>query len=117
MNTSTAEYGSIQLNTWPSRALEASWETRTRVSASRDARGVEDADDVARAGRLDDAEEGPVEAVLRVQLDHLLVVVGALEQLDPRVERPSVRLEQHLHGSNPGYVRTAESAALEVDGP
>ena len=48
-----------------------------------DGRGVDDAHDVARAGRLEHAEEGPVAAVLRVQLDDLLVVVGALEELDP----------------------------------
>merc|ERR1719454_595212 len=53
---------------------------------------VDDADDVARARRLEDAEEGAVEAVLGVELDDLLVVVGALEQLDARVERAAVRL-------------------------
>ena len=42
-------------------------------------------------------EKGAVAAVLGVELDDLLVVVGALEELHPRVERPPVRLEQHLH--------------------
>merc|ERR1719333_1711025 len=49
--------------------------------------GVDDADDVARAGGLEDGEEGAVAAVLSVELDDLLVVVRALEQLDARVER------------------------------
>ena len=61
-----------------------------------DRRGVDDAHDVARAGGLEDAEEGPVAAVLGVELDDLLVVVGALEQLDARVERAAVRLEEAL---------------------
>ena len=39
-----------------------------------DGRGVDDADDVARAGRLEDREEGPVAAVLGVELDDLFVV-------------------------------------------
>jgi hypothetical protein len=51
---------------------------------------VDHADDVAGAGRLEGAEEGPVEPVLGVELDDLLVVVGALEQLDARVERPAI---------------------------
>merc|ERR1719498_1208483 len=58
-----------------------------------DGGGVDDADDVARAGGLEDAEERAVAAVLRVQLDDLLVVVRALEELDARVERAAVRLE------------------------
>merc|ERR1719440_2365515 len=52
-----------------------------------DGSGVHDADDVARAGGLEDAEERAVAAVLRVQLDDLLVVVRALEELDSGVER------------------------------
>ena len=64
----------------------------TRRHRELDRRRVDDADDVARAGRLEHAEEGPVAAVLGVELDDLLVVVRALEQLDARVEqggRPS----------------------------
>ena len=53
-------------------------------------RGVHDAHDVARAGGLEHAKEGPVVAVLRVQLDDLLVVVRALEELDPGVERQPI---------------------------
>merc|ERR1719469_1784800 len=64
-----------------------------------DGRGVDDADDVAGAGCLEEAEERPVAAVLRVELDNLLVVVGALQQLDPGVERPAVGIEQHLHAA------------------
>merc|ERR1712196_713426 len=48
--------------------------------------GVHDADHVACTGRLQDAEEWPVATVLRVKFDDLLVVVGALEELDPRIE-------------------------------
>jgi hypothetical protein len=59
---------------------------------------VHDADDVARAGGLEDAEERAREAVLGVQLDDLLVVVRALEELDARVERAAVGLEEHLNG-------------------
>merc|ERR1719183_1808581 len=58
--------------------------------------GVDDADDVSRSGGLKDAEERPVEAVLGVQLHDLLVVVGALEELDPGVERPAVGPEIDL---------------------
>ena len=43
-----------------------------------DGRRVHDTDDVARAWRLEDAEEGPVATVLGVQLDYLLVIVRAL---------------------------------------
>ena len=38
----------------------------------------------------------PVESVLSVQLDDLLVVVGALQQLDARVEWPAVGTEADL---------------------
>eukprot|EP00962_Isochrysis_galbana_P057383 scaffold29738_cov129-Isochrysis_galbana.AAC.3 len=62
-----------------------------------DRRGVDHADHVARAGCFEEAEEGAVEAVLSVELDDLLVVVGALEQLDAGVERPAIRLDEHLH--------------------
>jgi len=62
-----------------------------------DGRGVDDAHDVAGAGRLEDAEEGAVEAVLGVELDDLLVIVRALEELDARVERAAIGLEEHLH--------------------
>merc|ERR1719213_1570690 len=62
-----------------------------------DGGGVDDADDVARAGGLEDAEERAVAAVLRVQLDDLLVVVRALEELDSGVERAAVGLEEDLH--------------------
>ena len=82
-----------------------------------DGGGVDDADDVARAGRLEDAEEGPVAAVLGVQLDDLLVVVGALEQLDARVERPAVGLEEDLDAVDDRVERVgAERAALDGRG-
>ena len=45
---------------------------------------------------LSDHAARPVESVLCVQLDDLLVVVGALEQLDARVERPAVGTEADL---------------------
>eukprot|EP00620_Florenciella_sp_RCC1587_P016986 CAMPEP_0182564594 /NCGR_PEP_ID=MMETSP1324-20130603/6501_1 /TAXON_ID=236786 /ORGANISM="Florenciella sp., Strain RCC1587" /LENGTH=131 /DNA_ID=CAMNT_0024778079 /DNA_START=265 /DNA_END=660 /DNA_ORIENTATION=+ len=61
-----------------------------------DGRGVDDAHDVARPGALKDAEEGPVESVLGVKLYDLLVVVRALEQLDPCVERAAVGPEEDL---------------------
>ena len=41
---------------------------------------VDDADDVPRARRLEDGEKGAGAAALRVELDDLLVVVGALER-------------------------------------
>ena len=47
------------------------------------------AHDVARAGRLDDAEEGPVSPVLCVQLDHLRVVVRPLERVAARTLTPT----------------------------
>merc|ERR1719171_1752349 len=58
---------------------------------------VDDADDVAGSRRRKEAEEWAVAAVLGVEFDHLLVVVRALEELEPRVERPAVRVEEHLH--------------------
>ena len=48
---------------------------------------------IARARGLEDGEEWPVEAVL--ELDDLLVVVRALEELDARVERAAIGLQQH----------------------
>merc|ERR1740133_192874 len=82
-----------------------------------DGRGVDDAHDVARAGGLEHAEEGPVAAVLSVQLDDLLVVVGALEQLDARVERAAVGLEEDLHAVDRRVERVrAEGATLDGRG-
>ena len=57
---------------------------------------VHDADDIAGSGRREEAEERPVAAILGVELDDLLVVVRALEELDPRVERPAVGPEEDL---------------------
>ena len=48
---------------------------------------------IARARGLEDGEEWPVEAVL--ELDDLLIVVRALEELDARVERAAIGLQQH----------------------
>merc|ERR1719213_826937 len=45
---------------------------------------------------VSDTEEWPVEAVLRVKFDDLLVIVRALEKLNPGVERPAVCLEENL---------------------
>ena len=61
-----------------------------------DGRRVDDAHNVARAGCRDGAEKGALGAVLGVELDNLLVVVGTLEQLDTRVERPAIGLQEHL---------------------
>eukprot|EP00967_Tisochrysis_lutea_P121660 scaffold200691_cov33-Tisochrysis_lutea.AAC.1 len=61
-------------------------------------RGIDATDDVAGAWRLEDAEEGAIEAILGVELNDLLVVIGALKELDTRVERPAVSLEQDLDG-------------------
>ena len=43
-----------------------------------DGGGVHDSHDVARSGRLKKTEERAVEAILGIDLDYLLVVVGAL---------------------------------------
>ena len=75
------------------------------------------AHDVARAGRLEHAEEGPVSPVLRVQLDDLLVVVRPLQELDARIEGPAVRVEQHLHAVDGRVERVgADGATLNVHG-
>eukprot|EP00966_Prymnesium_polylepis_P324186 7380267-Prymnesium_polylepis.1 len=58
---------------------------------------VDNTDHVPCAGRLEDCEKGAGEAVLRVQLDDLPIIVGTLEDLDARVERPPVRGEEGLH--------------------
>merc|ERR1719460_2597188 len=82
-----------------------------------DRRGVDNADDVARARGLEHAEEGAVETVLGVELDDLLVVVGALEQLDARVERAAVGLEEDLHAVDARVERVgAEGTALDGRG-
>merc|ERR1719359_91383 len=82
-----------------------------------DGSGVDDADDVARAGGLEDAEERAVAAVLRVQLDDLLIVVRALEELDSGVERAAVGLEEDLHAVDRRVERVgAEGAALDGRG-
>ena len=64
-------------------------------------RGIRDTDAVAIrcaiSGGLQDAEEWTVETVLGIELHNLLDVVWALQQLDPRVERPAVRLEKDLN--------------------
>ena len=60
--------------------------------------GVDDANHVAGPGRVDDAEERALEAVFGVELNHLLVVVGALKELDSGVEGTAVGLEEHLDG-------------------
>ena len=65
-------------------------------------RGVDDTDDIAGAGRRQVTEEWPVHAVLGVQLNNLLVVVGALKKLDPRVERAAVSPEENLDTINRG---------------
>eukprot|EP00618_Florenciella_parvula_P036452 CAMPEP_0119542252 /NCGR_PEP_ID=MMETSP1344-20130328/53465_1 /TAXON_ID=236787 /ORGANISM="Florenciella parvula, Strain CCMP2471" /LENGTH=338 /DNA_ID=CAMNT_0007586433 /DNA_START=151 /DNA_END=1163 /DNA_ORIENTATION=- len=79
--------------------------------------GVHDAHDVARSRGLEDAEEGAVEAVLGVQLNHLLVVVRALEELDARVERAAVSLEEDLDRVDERVERVgAERAALNGRG-
>eukprot|EP00962_Isochrysis_galbana_P041499 scaffold15256_cov126-Isochrysis_galbana.AAC.3 len=78
---------------------------------------VDDADDVARARGAQGAEEGAAEAVLGVELDDLLVVVGALQQLDACVERAAVGLEHDLHRLNNGLEGVgAERAALDGGG-
>ena len=75
------------------------------------------AHDVARAGRLEHAEEGPVSPVLRVQLDDLLVVIRPLQELDARIEGPAVRVEQHLHAVDGRVERVgADGATLNVHG-
>jgi len=82
-----------------------------------DRRSVDDADDVAGAGGLQEAEEGPVAAILSVELDDLLVVVRALEQLDPGVERTAIRLQIDLSAVNRRVERVgAEGTALDGRG-
>jgi len=51
---------------------------------------VDDADDIARSRGLEDSEELAVAAVLGVKLDHLLVVVGSLKELNSGVEGSAV---------------------------
>ena len=55
---------------------------------------VDDAHHVATSGGLDDGEEGAVHAVFGVELQHLLVVVGALQELNAGVEGAAVGAEQ-----------------------
>jgi hypothetical protein len=62
--------------------------------------GVDDAYDIARSRRFEDREELAVEAILGVELDHLLVVVGSLKKLNPSVERPAISREEDLDTVN-----------------
>jgi hypothetical protein len=62
--------------------------------------GVDDAYDIARSRRLEDSEELAVAAILGVELDHLLVVVGSLEKLNPSVKRPAISREEDLDTIN-----------------
>eukprot|EP00962_Isochrysis_galbana_P057385 scaffold29738_cov129-Isochrysis_galbana.AAC.5 len=77
--------------------------------------GVDDADHVAGAGGLEDAKKRPVEAVLGVELDDLLVVVGTLQQLDAGVEWPAIRLEKHLHAVD-GRLKRVRAERPTLDG-
>ena len=82
-----------------------------------DRSGVDDADDVGGTGRLQHAEEGPGDAVLSVELHHLLDVVRALEQLDARVERPACGVDEDLDAINELFAAVrADRAALAGHG-
>ena len=79
--------------------------------------GVDDTDDVAGSGSLDDGEERAVEAVLGVKLDDLLVVVGTLEELNSGVEGTAVGLEHDLDGLDGGVEGVgAEGSSLDGHG-
>ena len=58
---------------------------------------IDDTHDISTSRGLHDGEEGAVETVLRVKLNDLLVVVGALEQLDP--EMANTRYDQRVRTS------------------
>ena len=76
--------------------------------------GVDNTDNVSGAGRLQNAEEGPVTTVFRVKFDDLLVVVRTLKELNPRVEGPAVGLQKHLNAFDCRVERiSAESTALD----
>merc|ERR1719353_1181956 len=88
-----------------------------RVHRELDRARVHHADNIAGSGRGEEAEERPVAAILGVELDDLLVVVRALEELDPRVERPAVSVDEHLdavHGRVKGV--GAEGSSLDRHG-
>mmetsp|Transcript_35475 Transcript_35475/g.72602 ORF Transcript_35475/g.72602 Transcript_35475/m.72602 type:complete len:243 (+) Transcript_35475:186-914(+) len=80
--------------------------------------GVDDSDDVAASGALEDREEGPLHAVLGVQVDDLLDVVGSLEELDAGVEGTSVGLhhDEDLVDGRGGEGPGAEGPSLGGDG-
>ena len=77
--------------------------------------GVDDADDIARSGSLEEAEEWPVPAVLGVELDDLLIVVGALQEFDASIERTAVGPEEDLDAVD-RWVKRVRAEGPTLDG-
>merc|ERR1711988_704186 len=77
--------------------------------------GVDNAHNISRPRGFQEAEEGPVRTILSVQLDHLLVVVWALEKLNAGVERAAVSLEEYLHAVN-RWVERVRAEGTTLDG-
>merc|ERR1719181_2193922 len=79
--------------------------------------GVQDAHNVAGEGRRKRGEERPVQPVLTVQLDDLLVGVRALEDLDAGIHRHATSREEHLDGVDRRVKRVRfQRPALDVLG-
>lgn len=79
-----------------------------------DRRGVDDAHNIARAGSGNDTEEGSVHSILRVKLDHLLVVVRTLQELDACIQRSAICSEEDLDAADARVERIgAQSTALD----
>merc|ERR1719476_1224484 len=54
---------------------------------------------------LEDEVDRPVNAVLAVDIDDLLVVVGSLVELDPGIERQAVAAEEDPNATDPRLER------------
>mmetsp|Transcript_2730 Transcript_2730/g.4242 ORF Transcript_2730/g.4242 Transcript_2730/m.4242 type:complete len:323 (-) Transcript_2730:588-1556(-) len=75
---------------------------------------VDNTDDVSTSGGLNLHEEGTVETILSVELNNLLVVVGALKQLNTGVQGTSVSLEEHTHSVD-GRVKGVSTKGSSLD--
>ena len=95
-----AVISSIPANNRDSRFLISKMVNRVGNNAGShgefDRRGVDDAHDIARAWSRNDTEEGTIHSILRVKLDHLLVVVRTLKELDTRIEWSTICSEKDL---------------------
>lgn len=94
-------------------------EVRDDTSGHRELNGssVDNTDNVSGAGSRQMAEERSVHAVLGVKLNNLLVVIGALEELNPGIEGTAIGPKKDLNAIDRRVERiSAESTTLNSRG-